>query len=99
MTGGDIDTMNQRLTLTLALAAGLLGGLMSRYFTPTPVLAQAQTLAPKEIRAQTFVLVDPRGVPLGLMGFDPRGNPVIKLVDERGRVIWSAGQARNQPTK
>jgi hypothetical protein len=91
--------MNQRLNLTLALAAGLVGGMMSHFLAPTPVLAQAQTLAPKEIRAQTFVLVDSRGVPLGLMGFDPGGKPVIKLVDERGHVIWSAGQALNQLAK
>ena len=84
--------MNRKLNLILALAAGLLGGLLSRYVAPMPVHAQAQTAAPKEIRAQSFVLVNAQGVALGLMGFDPQGRPVIKLVDERGRTLFSAGQ-------
>jgi hypothetical protein len=55
--------MNQTLTLTLALAAVLLGGTFSRYVTPTTtVFAQAQLPAPKEIRAQRFTLVDERGI-------------------------------------
>jgi len=35
--------MNRTFTLSLALAAGLLGGLLPRYMTPLPVLAQAGT--------------------------------------------------------
>jgi hypothetical protein len=85
--------MNRTLTLAMALAAGLLGGLLSRYLAPVPVHAQAQAPAPKEIRAQNFVLVNSQGVEVGLMGFDPQGRPVIKLVDEGGRTLWSAGQA------
>jgi hypothetical protein len=85
--------MNRTLTLFLALAAGLLGGLLSRYVAPMPVHAQAQMPAPKEIRAQNFVLVNAQGVEVGLMGFNPQGHPVIKLVDERGRTLWSAGEA------
>ena len=81
--------MNRTLTLTLALAAGLCGGLLSRYVAPAAVHAQAQTPAPKEIRAQSFVLVNAQGTAFGLMGFDPRGNPIIKLLDERGRTFWS----------
>jgi hypothetical protein len=34
--------MNRTLTLTLALAAGLFGGLLSHYVAPMPVHAQAQ---------------------------------------------------------
>lgn len=83
--------MNRTLTITLALAAGLLGGLLSRYLAPMPV--HAQTPTPKEIRAQNFVLVNAQGVEVGLMGFSPQGRPVIKLVDERGRTLWSAGEA------
>jgi hypothetical protein len=87
----------RKLNLILALAAGLLGGLLSRHLAPTSVYAQAQTPAPKEIRAQSFVLVDAQGIALGLMGFDPQGRPVIKLVDERGRTLWSAGQVYKLP--
>jgi hypothetical protein len=85
--------MNRTLTLTLALAAGLFGGMLSRYLAPMPVHAQAQTPAPKEIRAQNFVLVNAQGIEVGLLGFNPQGRPVIRLLDEQGRTFWSAGQA------
>ena len=80
--------MNRKTNLILALAAGLLGGLLSRYMNPIPAYAQTQS-APKEIRAQSFVLINEQGTPLGLLGFDPNGVPIIKLLDERGRTIWS----------
>lgn len=81
--------MNRSLTLVLALAAGILGGLASRYLTPVVVFAQTPTPAPKEIRAQSFVLVNAQGVPMGLMGTDPPGGPIIILKNENGTTIWS----------
>jgi hypothetical protein len=84
--------MNRTLTLILTLAAGLVGGLLSRNLTLPSVHAQTQTPTPKEIRAQSFVLVNAQGVALGLIGIDPKGKPMIKLVDETGRTVWSAGQ-------
>ena len=83
--------LNPRLTLTLSLAAGLLGGLFSRYVSPTP--AQAQTAAPTEIRAQKFNLVDQNGTVRGVFAVDNPvqrgGHPVIKLFDIGGREVWS----------
>ena len=81
--------MKRKLNFTLALAAGLLGGALSRYLIPTSVFAQAQAPAPKEIRAQSFVLINKQGAPLGRIGFDSDGLPNITLVDENGRTIWS----------
>jgi hypothetical protein len=98
--------MTRNLNLTLAFAAGLLGGGFSRWFVPTPVvLAQAPAptpvpTAPKEIRAQRFTLVGEDGALLGTFGIDQgtmrvngklRGNPTIRLFDQSGREIWSAG--------
>jgi hypothetical protein len=106
--------MNRNLTLIPAFAAGLLGGVLSRWITPTPVLAQAPVFAqaqatppgpatpvPKDMRAQRFTLVGEDGSVLGTFGVDPmmrervngrlRGNPSIKLFDESGKEIWSAG--------
>jgi hypothetical protein len=83
--------MNRTATVALALSAGLMGGLFARYIGPDAVHAQAQTPAPKEIRAQSFVLVNDQGVAFGLMGFDPQGHPIIKLVGESGHTIWSTG--------
>jgi hypothetical protein len=83
--------MDHKLNATLlAMTAGLLGGLASRYISPSAVFAQAQKAAPKEIQAQNFVLVNAQGNPMGLFGFNPQGKPIIKLVDERGMTIWTS---------
>ena len=73
--------MLRKLNPVLALAAGLLGGMLSRYLAPVPVHAQApapqaqSTPAPEEIRAQSFTLVDGSGAVVGtfrpLLSFDP----------------------------
>ena len=86
MSGGE-RSMNRKINFTLALATGLLGGVLSRYLIPTPVFAQAP--GPREIRAQSFVLVNKQGAPLGRIRFDSDGLPNITLVDENGRTIWS----------
>ena len=87
--------MNRTMNVTLALAAGLLGGLFSRYLAPTPALAQSQTPAPapREVRAQSFILVNKQGTPFGRIGFDSDGLPLITLVDQDGRPIWSTKAA------
>jgi hypothetical protein len=94
--------MNRILTLTLSLAAGLLGGTLSRCVTPTTVFAQAQLTAPKEIRAQRFTLVDENGRTRGVFAIESPapingveikggGNAIIKLFDNSGREIFHAG--------
>ena len=50
--------MNTRLTITSALLAGLLGGLVTRYITPSVAFAQDKTPVTNELRAQSFTLVD-----------------------------------------
>ena len=79
--------MNKR-TVVLSFAAGLLGGAISHYLSPQFVRAQSQ--APKEIRAESFVLVNDKGTILGTLS-DEGGRPSLKLFDDRGREIWSAG--------
>jgi len=91
--------MKNKLSITLALAAGLLGGLFSRYIAPPAAFAQNQP--PKEIRAQSFTLVDPAGRTLGTFvpeatlqgrpGVAERLPSRILLLDPNGREIWSAG--------
>jgi hypothetical protein len=83
--------LNTQLTLTLSLAFGLLGGLVSRYMSPTTAQAQA---APTEVRAQKFTLVDQNGTVRGVftLADDPTrkgGYPVIQLFDVGGREVWS----------
>jgi hypothetical protein len=85
--------VNARTTLTLAVAAGFFGGVLSQHVAPAPVLAQASTPATKEIRAERFVIVDERGVPRGAFGMDSKGEwPEIEIRDEKGhieRVRWN----------
>ena len=89
----------KRLTFVLSIAAGLLGGGLSHYVWTQPVHAQSQTPAPKEIRAQSFVLVNDKGEVQGVFSFDePKvGRPSIRLFDGNGREIWSAGGAQVRP--
>jgi hypothetical protein len=82
---------NRALTLALAFAAGLLAGTLSRYVTPTTVFAQAQSTAPKDIRAQRFSLVDEHGTVRGIFAVENDGNATIKLFDGSGREVFSAG--------
>jgi len=96
--------MNRMLILTLSLAAGLLGGTLSRCVTPTTVFAQAQLTAPKEVRAQRFTLVDENGRIRGIFAIENPalingveikgvGDAVIKLFDSNGHEIFHAGPA------
>jgi hypothetical protein len=91
--------MRRYLTLVLALAAGLLGGFLSRYIAPSSVHAQVQPPDAFEIRAQRFSIVDAQGHLIGT--FTPttkssvdstRIYPTrISLVDAAGHELWSAG--------
>jgi hypothetical protein len=96
--------MNRNLPLALALAAGLLGGTLSRYITLPSVHAQAPAVTPPEIRAQRFTLVDSRGAVMGTftsrdsVPSDPGRRPArIVLLDRSGREIWAAGGIGIQP--
>jgi predicted transcriptional regulator len=81
--------MNQKLNLGLSLAAGVLGGILSHYIAPKSVLAQSPVAPPKEITAQSFVLVNSKGAPFGTFGFEKDGAASIKLFDASGKVLWS----------
>jgi hypothetical protein len=70
--------MKNKLTVVFALTAGFVGGAMSHYiFAPATVHAQVQS-PPAEIRAQKFVLVDERGKPRAVFGFNRHGEPEIQ---------------------
>jgi hypothetical protein len=96
-----------KTTIGVALVAGLAGGMISRYISPAPVLAQqaqAQNPAPVELRAQRFALVNPQGAVVATFAVDqPRFDatfpntpsfpnaPSVRLLDSNGKEIWSAG--------
>ena len=85
--------MNKR-SVVLSFAAGLLGGVLSHYLSPQ--LVHAQSPAPTEFRAERFVLVNDKGAVLGTLS-NEGGRPYLKLFDEHGREIWSAGRQTSVP--
>ena len=77
--------MNNRITTSLALVAGLIGGAISHWlFDPTTV--RAQTVS-QEVRARKFVLVDERGAARGAFGIETDGTAQIEVTDAKGR-LW-----------
>ena len=81
----------KNLNLALSIAAGLFGGILSHYAWTQPV--QAQLGPTKEIRAQSFVLVNDKNEVQGTFIFDASepGGTKIKLLDGNGKEIWTAG--------
>jgi hypothetical protein len=95
-------------TLALSLAAGLLGGTLSRYLTPIPVLAQAPPPAPSAAAVQTLKLpvafTDQAGNIVGSIALDYDGKANIKLYDNSWQskngaphVLWTARGVTLQP--
>lgn len=96
--------MNNKLTIAVALAAGLAGGILTRYISPPPVFAQAppaaqtQTSVADEVRAKNFVLVDQNNNVVGTFTVEPASDhplalgtgsgPHIVLRSPHGGVIW-----------
>jgi hypothetical protein len=105
--------MLRKLNPLLALAAGLIGGLASRYVTPFSVHAQAPTpfvapippppqpAAPAEIKAQSFTLVDRNGNTVGtfapLVSGPLNRGDGVVLLDKNGRELWRATTSLVRP--
>jgi len=90
--------MNRQVVLLFL--AGLLGGLVSRYVMPPSAYAQTKPSVAKEIRAQSFTLVDQSGRPAGTFTTESSSVPArprIVLRDPSGRELWSAGGTGLQP--
>jgi hypothetical protein len=93
--------MNRTVMLALSLAAGLLGGLLSRNITLSSVHAQTQT-DPVELRARSFTLVSDQGRVMGTFtarevfpNVKIQSDKIILparvvLIDPTGHEIWSA---------
>ena len=79
--------MGTKQTLILSLAAGLTGGIFSRYLAPEMVHAQTQTPAPKEISAQSFALLDANGNRFGALTVSPTGRWAIALTYQ-GKTVF-----------
>ena len=92
--------MNNKLTISVALVAGLIGGIATRYISPPIAFAQNQAPVTKEIRTQSLAFVDANGNALGSLTVDPpgtSGGTRLVLHDASGKAIWSAGGATLRP--
>jgi hypothetical protein len=93
--------MSRTSNVILFLAAGLLGGMVSRYFSPAPIHAQAP---PVLVQAQSFMLVNESGQRIGEFAVDQDGKPNLKLFEPQSNasatpsVIWSARVLPNTAT-
>ena len=89
-----------KLIILGAFAAGLAGGVASRFLLPEAV--QAQSAAPKQIRAQSFVVEDAAGRIVGIFASDSIGTAngstaSIRLLDLGGNEVWRAGGRQLRP--
>jgi hypothetical protein len=76
-----------RLTIAIAVAAGLAGGLISRYLTPAVVFAQDQPQVTQEVRAQSFTLVDSQDRTVGTFSFEPDQSAATRREALRHRML------------
>jgi hypothetical protein len=68
--------MSQKLSLTLAFLAGLMGGISSHYLIPTPVQAQTQTDKDGILHVRGVVVEDQKGLERVRLGA-PVPDPMI----------------------
>jgi hypothetical protein len=98
---GENVSMTNKLSSALALLAGLAGGLLTRYIAPPPAFAQTQTPVTKEVRAQSFTLVDSSDRAAGTFSVEltPHGMSPYRIIlkDANGSVIWTAGGSAIRP--
>ncbi len=71
-------------TVLLALLAGLAGGMATRYIAPPVAFAQDQSSVTKEIRAQSFTLVDSTDQVVGSFAAEPIPNRFRSIITNRG---------------
>jgi hypothetical protein len=81
--------MKQGLILCLALYAGLLTGILSRYLFPTAAFAWSG--APRDVTPPSFVLVDEQNDIVGVLQPSKLGSgETVVLLDRNGRELWRA---------
>lgn len=74
-----------KFALVLAVAAGVVGGVVGSQLRPAVVHAETTS----EIRAHKFVLVNHQGDVVGTFSLDKNDRPGIRLL-ENGKEVWSA---------
>jgi hypothetical protein len=76
-------------TFGLAAIAGFLGGWLGSHITTVYAQGPGLKILPSEIlQSKDFVLMDGSGRKRGEWRTDPSGQPVLRLFDSQGQVIW-----------
>ncbi len=75
-------------SLVLAAFAGFIGGAVGSHLTS--VYAQGPDAGLEALHSKDFVLLDGSGHKRGEWNLDASGQPVLRLFDARGRIIWEA---------
>ena len=79
--------MKRGLILCLALYAGLLTGIVSRYLFPT-----VWSGAPRDVSPSSFVLVNEQNDIVGVLQPSKLGSgKTVVLLDRDGKELWRAG--------
>jgi len=97
--------MNHKWTIILALAAGFVGSALFHGLTLVSVHAQVPSAPLKEIRAQSFVIVDDSNQALGRFAIRYPSSAsreryeygYIQLFDSSGNELFTAGGMRARP--
>jgi hypothetical protein len=79
-------------TLLLATSAGFLGGAIDSRLTPV----YAQGSGVEMLQSKDFELLDGAGHKRGEWKMDSSGQPVLRLFDAQGHIIWQTGKAGPQ---
>jgi hypothetical protein len=84
----DMNRKQYGLLVLLALAAGLMGGMVSsQFFMGKPVFAEKKETHEKIVRAEGFVLVDSEGNPLASLNLDPFNRPTLSMEYKDGSYL------------
>ena len=78
------------LSIVMAVVAGFTGGFTARLWNVPPVHAQ-ESMHPKALSAESFVLVNDAGEKRGEIGLSPDGSAILKLYDGRGKARIEMG--------
>lgn len=79
-----MGSKQQGVTVALALASGLVGGMAASQFVGAPVFAGRTPQETNVIQAEKFEVVDKKGKVRGELGLRSDGVPVLRLYDEDG---------------
>ena len=87
-----LSTHVKRISSPVVGLAGFVAGAVGTHLATV----HAQSPGVDIFQCRNYVLMDGAGHKRGEWKVDPSGQPVLRLFDAQGRVIWQAGKAGTQ---